>query len=134
MIFDVEPLVAWWDSDRESLDRGMAMIVSELAAVPDVRVVVLASNSARRPSAVPSLPGVRVMYLASAWKPLRTSPYRALPQPGAVIGDQIATDGLLARRLGYAFFHWCPRLTGVPPGPRLMALLGRLVRPLFFNR
>ena len=76
-------------------------------------------------SAIPSLPGVRVMYLASAGKPLRTAPYRALPRPGAVIGDQVATDGLLARRLGYTFLHWSPRLAGVPLRPRLMGLLGR---------
>ena len=70
-------------------------------------------------------------YLASAGKPLRTAPYRALPRPGAVIGDQVATDGLLARRLGYTFLHWSPQLVGVPLRPRLMGLLGRLAQPLF---
>jgi len=134
MIFDVEPLVAWWDSGRDSLDRGIAAIVSELENVPDVRVVVFATNSVRRPSAVPSVPGVRVMYIASAGKPLRTAAYRGLPRPGAVIGDQVATDGLLALRLGYTFLQWSPRLTGVPIGPRIMQLLGRLARPLFFTQ
>jgi predicted HAD superfamily phosphohydrolase YqeG len=133
MIFDVEPLVAWWDSGQESLDRGIAAIVSDLRAVPAVRVVVFATNSARRPSAVPSVPGVRVMYLASAGKPLRTVPYRALPRPGAVIGDQVPTDGLLARRLGYTFLHWSPQLTGVPLGPRLMRHLGQVALPLLFR-
>jgi len=133
MIFDVEPLVAWWDSGQESLDRGIAAIVGELGAVPAVRVVVFATNSARRPSAVPSVPDMRVMYLASAGKPLRTAPYRGLPRPGAVIGDQIPTDGLLARRLGYTFLHWSPQLTGVPLGPLLMHLLGRVARPLLFR-
>jgi predicted HAD superfamily phosphohydrolase YqeG len=133
MIFDVEPLVSWWDSDQGSLDRGVAAIVGDLGAVPTVRVVVFATNSARRPSAVPSVPDVRVMYLASAGKPLRTAPYRALPRPGAVIGDQVPTDGLLARRLGYAFLHWSPRLTGVPLGPRLMHCLGRVALPLLFR-
>jgi hypothetical protein len=51
-----------------------------------------------------------------------------------VIGDQVATDGLLAHRLGYTFLHWSPRLTGVPLGPKLMNLLGRLAKPLFFTR
>ena len=74
MIFDVEPLVAWWDSSQESLDQGLAAVVSELGKLPDVRAVVFATNSARRPSAIPSLPGVRVTYLASAGKPLRTAP------------------------------------------------------------
>lgn len=133
MIFDVEPMVAWWDSDRESLDRGIAAIVPELENVPGVRVVVFATNSVRRPSAVPSVPGVRVTYVASAGKPLRTAPYRGLPRPGAVIGDQVATDGLLAVRLGYTFLQWSPGLTGVPMGPRIMRLLGRLARPLFFT-
>jgi len=134
MIFDIEPLVAWWDTDQESLDEGIAAIVSELAEVPELRVLVFATNSARRPSAIPSAPGVRVTYLASAGKPFRTAPYRGLPRPGAVIGDQVATDGLLARRLGYTFFHWSPRLTGVPLGPRLMNLLGAAARPVFFTR
>jgi predicted HAD superfamily phosphohydrolase YqeG len=134
MIFDVEPLVAWWDSGQESLDRGIAAVVSELGELPDVRAVVFATNSARRPSAIPSLPGVQVTYLASAGKPLRTAPYHALPRPGAVIGDQVATDGLLARRLGYTFLHWNPRLAGVPLRPRLMGFLGRLVQPLFRTR
>lgn len=134
MIFDVEPLVAWWDSSQESLDRGIAAIVGDLAAVPTVRVVVFATNSARRPSAVPSVPDVRVKYLVSARKPLRTAPYRALPLPGAVIGDQVPTDGLLARRLGYTFLYWSPRLTGVPVGPWLMHRLGRVALPLLFRR
>jgi predicted HAD superfamily phosphohydrolase YqeG len=122
MIFDVEPLVAWWDSSQE------------LGELPDVRAVVFATNSARRPSAIPSLPGVQVTYLASAGKPLRTAPYRGLPGPGAVIGDQVATDGLLARRLGYTFLHWSPQLAAVPLRPRLMGLLGRLAQPLFRTR
>lgn len=133
MIFDVEPLVAWWGSDQESLDRGVAAIVGDLGAVPALRVVVFATNATRRPSAVPSVPGVRLMYLASAWKPLRTATYRTLPRPGVVIGDQVPTDGLLARRLGYTFLHWSPRLTGVPLGPRLMRALGRVVLPLLFS-
>lgn len=134
MIFDVEPLVAWWDSSQESLDQGIATVVSLLSDLPEVREVVFATNSVRRPSTVPSLPGVRVTYLASAGKPLRTAPYRGLPRPGAVIGDQVATDGLLARRLGYTFLHWSPRLEGVPLRPRLMSLLGRLAWPLVRSR
>src|SRR4029077_16826092 len=84
----------------------------------------------RRPLTIPSVPGVRVTYLASAGKPLRTAPYRGLPRPGAVIGDQVATDGLLARRRGYTFLHWSPQLAGVPLRPRLMGLVGRPAQPL----
>jgi predicted HAD superfamily phosphohydrolase YqeG len=134
MIFDVEPLVAWWDTSQQALDQGIAEITGQLDQVPEVRVVLFATNSARLPSVLPSVPGVRVDYLASAGKPLRTGPYRGLPEPGAVIGDQVPTDGLLAYRLGFTFLHWDPRLAGVPVGPRLMHLLGRLARPLFFTR
>lgn len=65
--------------------------------------------SAERSLALPGREDLRVMYLSSARKPLRTSPYLALPRPGVVIGDQIATDGVLARRLGYTFLHYRPR-------------------------
>ena len=82
---------------------------------------------------IPPVPGVQVIYLASAGKPLRTAPYQDLPRPGAVVGDQLATDGLLAFRLGFTFLHWDPPLTGVPPGPRVLHRLGRLARPLFFT-
>jgi hypothetical protein len=51
-----------------------------------------------------------------------------------VIGDQIATDGILARRLGYVFVQYRPPLGRVPAGPRLMDRFGQLVRPLLFTR
>ena len=134
MILDVEPLVAPWNSSQESLDQGLARVLREIRTVPSVRAVVFATNSARRPSAVPACDGVQVRYLASAEKPLRTAPYHDLPRPGAVAGDQLPTDGLLAYRLGFAFLHYAPELTGVPLGPELMHRWGELVRPLLFRR
>ena len=83
---------------------------------------------------VPGQPGVRVVYLASAGKPFRTTPYRGFPRPGMVIGDQVATDGILARRLGYEFVLFDPQLSAVPFGPRLMGIGGRLLSPLLFPR
>ncbi len=133
MIFDIEPLVAYWDGGQEALDQGISRVLSEVAVLPSVRVVCFSTNSQRRPSVVPSAAGVRVVYLASAGKPLRTAAYRRFPRPGVVIGDQVATDGILARRLGYAFVLFDPHLTGLPAGPRLMGTAGRLVRPLWFT-
>ena len=100
MIFDVEPLVALWHCSQDSLDQGIARILADARTVPSVRVVVFATNSARRPSSVPDCDGLQVRYLASADKPLRTAPYHDLPRPGAVAGDQLPTDGILAYRLG----------------------------------
>jgi hypothetical protein len=130
MIVDVEPLVAFWGSDQRTLDRGIARVLGEIRTVPSVRAVVFATNSARRPSIVPACEGIQVRYVASARKPLHTAPYRDLPRPGAVAGDQLPTDGVLARRLGFVFLHYVPEMTGVPPGPALMHRWGELLRPL----
>jgi len=134
MIFDVEPLVAPWHSSQESLDQGIARILGDVRTVPSVRMVVFATNSARRPSAALSGDGIQVRYLASAEKPLRIAPYQGLSRPGAVAGDQLPTDGVLAYRLPFTFLHYMPRLTGVPLGPGLMHRWGELVRPLLFPR
>lgn len=134
MIFDVEPLVAYWDGGQEALDQGIARVLSAVAVLPAVEVLCFATNSSRRPSVVPGTAGVRVVYLASAGKPLRTEAYRRFSRPGMVIGDQVATDGILARRLGYAFVLVDQQMAGVPAGPRLLGAAGRLVRPLMFSR
>jgi predicted HAD superfamily phosphohydrolase YqeG len=134
VIFDVEPLAAHWDSSQQALDQGVTLVAGRAAAVPGVQVVCFATNSSRRPSGLPRGERTRVVYVASAGKPLRTSWYTGFPQPGVVIGDQIATDGLLARRLGYAFVQYQPLRAGVPAGPRLMTAAGRLIRPLVFTQ
>ena len=134
MILDVEPLVAPWRSSQESLDQGIACVLGCIRTVPSVRVVVFATNSARHPFAVPSVAGIEVRYLASAQKPLRTAPFHGLPRPGAVAGDQLPTDGILAYRLGYLFLHYDPPYGHVPIGPRLMHRWGRAVRPVLFGR
>jgi predicted HAD superfamily phosphohydrolase YqeG len=134
LVFDIEPLVAYWENGQEALDQGVADVLRQAAAVAGVRTVCFATNSVRRPSVVPGHEGVRVVYLASAGKPLRTGLYRGFPRPGVVIGDQVVTDGVLARRLGYAFLWYCPGSGRVPAGPRLMGWCGRLVRPLLFTR
>ena len=131
VIFDVEPLVAYWNGTQNDLDEGIARVLSEIAKLPTVEVVCFSTNSLRGPSVVPSAAGVRVVYLASAGKPLRTAAYQRFPRPGVVIGDQVATDGILARRLGYSFIR-VDRPAAVPLGARLMAAAGRLVQPLFF--
>jgi hypothetical protein len=75
-----------------------------------------------------------VFYLATAGKPLRIAPYRQLPRPGVVAGDQLTTDGVLACRLGFSFLHCRPHTGLVPLGPRIMHNLGRPLRPLLFTR
>jgi len=133
LVFDVEPLVADWDGPQDSLDRGVGTIVDLVATIPRVRAICFATNSARRPAELPHVPGVEVIYLVSARKPANLAPYERLPRPGVVIGDQVLTDGLLARRLGYFFLHYRHPRTG-PAGPHLLDTAGELARPLIFRR
>ena len=145
LVFDIEPLVAPWNGGQQGLDRGVAEVLGQAETVPSVRAVVFSTNSSRRPSVLPAASGpadagrgdgagLRVEYLVSAAKPLRIAPYRDLPRPGAVIGDQLPTDGILAYRLGYLFLHYDPPYGHVPIGPRLMHRWGRVVRPVLFGR
>jgi hypothetical protein len=133
VIFDIEPLVAFWRTGRDALDLGIAAVVDQMSAIPAVRAVCFSTNSARTPAHLTDRAGLEVSYLAGARKPLRLAPYRRLPRPGVVVGDQVATDGMLARRLGYTFLHYSPDLSGMPAGPRLMRQSGRLVRPFLFR-
>jgi hypothetical protein len=133
LVFDIEPLVAYWGNGQQALDVGVQRTLAEAVTVPGVEVVCFSTNSLRRPSTVPSHSGVRVVYLAHARKPLWTAPYEEFPRPGVVIGDQIATDGLLARRLGYAFLDYRPEHLRPPWGPRLLNYAGRLARPVLFR-
>jgi predicted HAD superfamily phosphohydrolase YqeG len=133
VIFDVEPLIAFWNGTQDELDQGVWNTLRRFAGIPGLRLVCFATNSARDLSAVPQCPGVQVKYLASAGKPLRTSPYLGFPKPGAVVGDQVLTDGILARRLGFTFLHCSPSLHRTPLGPQLMNRFGNLLRPLVFN-
>jgi predicted HAD superfamily phosphohydrolase YqeG len=134
LVFDVEPLVAHWDGGQDALDQGVTSVLARAQAIPGVQVVCFSTNSIRRPSVPLAAEGVRVEYLALAGKPLRTGYYRAFPRPGVVIGDQLATDGVLARRIGYAFLQYHPDMRSLPFGPRLMDWSGQLLRPLFFTR
>jgi hypothetical protein len=133
MILDVEPLVAYWDGGQAELDQGIARVLGEVAAVPGLQVVCFATNSLRRPSALPDRPHVRVIYLPSAGKPLRTAPYLSFPQPGIVVGDQVVTDGILALRLGFTFVLYDTQTGAVPLGPRVMGACGQMLRPLLFR-
>jgi hypothetical protein len=109
-------------------------VLDELTAVPGVLLVCFATNSSRQPSVLPQPPGMQVEFVTSARKPIRTAPYLDFPRPGVVIGDQVLTDGLLARRLRYTFLHYSPAPSAMPRGPRLLSQVGGLVRPVLFAR
>jgi predicted HAD superfamily phosphohydrolase YqeG len=133
LVVDIEPLIAAWYGGQDALDQGVARFLGSVNSIETVAVVCFATNSARVPTTLPEAEGIRVEYLASARKPLRTAPYRGMPVPGVVIGDQVATDGVLAKRIGYTFLHYQRRLGDMPPRPRALAAGGEILRPLLFR-
>jgi hypothetical protein len=60
-----------------------------------------------------------VVYLAAAGSDC-VRHLTGVSPPGVVIGDQVGTDGILARRLDYAFALYDSRVLGAPAEPRLM--------------
>jgi predicted HAD superfamily phosphohydrolase YqeG len=130
VVVDIEPLVADWVSGQAELDAGVTSVLEAFSRLPGSPVVVFATNSRRRADR-PLESSVR--YLTLAGKPLRTAPFSSLPRPAMVVGDQFATDGLLALRLGFEFVWVDTRDRDVPLGSRLMGVLGWPVRRLFFE-
>ena len=135
VIIDVEPLIASWNTDRDTLDAGLAAFLDIAASLGGLHCeeIVFATNAWRRPSALTARGAARLDYVAHAGKPVRVERFRGLAGPGVVVGDQIATDGVLARRLGYTFVHYVPGGLSRPPGTQLMHAFGRPLRHLLFR-
>jgi hypothetical protein len=133
LILDVEPFVALWNTGTSELSGGVERLAGKLSAVPGIEFLGFVTNSRRRISVTGRPGGPSVFFVSSAHKPLLIQPYRRLPRPGAVIGDQLATDGIFAWRLGFDFLHYNPGPGQSPTGVRIMNLTGNLLRPLFFN-
>jgi predicted HAD superfamily phosphohydrolase YqeG len=133
VIFDVEPLIALWDTGEDILREGVDTTITEILAVKDIEVIGFATNSLRHLQIHPDHDGVQAFYISRAVKPFATRRHRRLPRPGALVGDQIATDGLLAWRLGFAFAHVQHSSSRHPWGPRLMYHLGRPLTSRLFQ-
>ena len=130
VIVDIEPLVAYWDTDTAALDDGISRFLADISRIPSIDFIAFATNSTRRPTNSPEAP---TAYHASAMKPFQLSPYAGLPKPGVVIGDQVATDGLLAWRLGFTFVRFRP-VGRVKLGPWVMSGIGAVVARVGFRR
>ena len=130
VLLDVEPLVAVWDTGDAELKRGVDEAVALLSEVPSLESVGFATNSLRKLSG--AVAG-NAFFVTAARKPLLTRPYRHLPHPGVVVGDQLATDGVLAWRLGFAFAYVRHPETRHPWGPALLRQLSRPLRRLLFR-
>jgi predicted HAD superfamily phosphohydrolase YqeG len=132
VIFDVEPLIALWDTGQDVLRDGVDAAIGQVLTVKGIEVVGFATNSLRHLEVDLDHDGVRIFYISRAAKPFVTRRHLGLPRPAVLVGDQVATDGLLAWRLGFAFAHVQHSSRRRPWGPRLMHQLGRpLISKLF---
>jgi predicted HAD superfamily phosphohydrolase YqeG len=130
VVLDVEPLVAGWDTDADQLRRGVDEVVALLAEVSQLEAVGFATNSLRRLAGAPT---EGVFFVTGARKPLLTRPYRDLPRPAVLVGDQLATDGVLAWRLGFAFAYVRHPEHRHPLGPAMLRGIGAPLRRLLFR-
>jgi hypothetical protein len=133
VILDVEPFVALWNTGTSELSGGVERLANKLSAIPGIEILGFVTNSRRHTPVTGQADGPSVFYVSSAHKPLLIQRYRHLPRPGVVIGDQLATDGIFAWRLGFDFLHYNPGAGQSPRGVRIMNLTGNVLRPLFFN-
>jgi len=133
VIFDIEPVVAIWNTGTSELSVGVEHFAKKLSEIPGIEFVGFVTNSRRHVPVTSPAGGPTIFYVSSAHKPLFIERYRGLPRPGVVAGDQLTTDGILAWRLGFDFIHYNPAARDSPPGVRVMNLTGNLLRPLFFN-
>jgi predicted HAD superfamily phosphohydrolase YqeG len=133
VIFDVEPLIPHWDTGPDVLRDGVDAAIGQILMIEEIEVMGFATNSLRRVEIEPGHDGVRIFYISRAAKPFVTKRHRHLPRPAVLVGDQIATDGLLAWRLGFAFAHVQHSGPRRPRGPRLMHQLGRPMTSRLFQ-
>jgi predicted HAD superfamily phosphohydrolase YqeG len=120
LVVDLEPGVVSWGSSQAAMDLAIDRL-SEAVRGHNVQVV-LSTNFGRHPSQLP--PGI--VYRSSARKPWDAS-YIPAGRPLVVIGDQVFTDGLLARRLSADFFVFVAPRGTTPWWPRLQRTLGGTV-------
>ena len=133
LIVDAEPMLAEWDTDAHALRLGIEALVAELSSRNLAVALVVATNSGR-PDPVPQ-PRADHVFVARARKPWAVRHYASSARPLAVVGDQPATDGLLAWRLDATYLRWTGRGCTHPPfWPRIQHAASGLLRPLFHER
>lgn len=105
VILDLEPIVASWGTNKDTMRQG----ISDCAALLGSRPVLLMTNSGRQldPKELPD--GWNLV--TRARKPFSQVPYTCRHQRCIVLGDQLFNDGILALRIGADFIHFTP-----PPG------------------
>jgi hypothetical protein len=79
VIFDVEPLIALWDTGPDVLRDGVDAAIGQILKVRDIEVIGFATNSLRRLEINADHDGVHAFYVSKASKPFVTRRHRHLP-------------------------------------------------------
>lgn len=123
---DVEPgLVHWLEPDelQEKRIRDLALFLT-----PETRLLWVTNSHRQAPR---NLRNSSSLYIRSARKPWVRPWHRVLENEIAVvIGDLMTIDGILAWRYGFPFIL-VSQPGQAPVWPRVLGLIGTLVRPLF---
>ena len=132
LVVDVEPLLATWGAPVGDVIAGGIAFAHEVAVeVPSLTYLVFTTNARMSLPKTLESDCLQISFVSSAGKPWRIGYLTESPRPITVIGDQVATDGLLAFRLGGAFVHWRSH-DNMPLWPRVQTIVGRLIMNAFF--
>jgi predicted HAD superfamily phosphohydrolase YqeG len=127
LIFDVDNTLVRQGAPTEEFIKVVNTVIDRFERHPSVGRVIALTNGAQR--GVPRL-------VSRGNKPWTTR--RRLGLTGTdglvVVGDQVLTDGLLARRLGATFVHLVIDDSTEPPDQSRMRRQGRRLEPLLFKK
>jgi predicted HAD superfamily phosphohydrolase YqeG len=126
VVFDVDNTLVPQGAAPTNFARTVAQALDRFEAVAGVERVIMLTNGAPR--------GARGI-IADGNKPWTAR--RRLGLSGGediwVVGDQVLTDGVLARRLGGTFCHLVMTTVDEPRRQALMRWVGNAVAPLLFR-
>jgi predicted HAD superfamily phosphohydrolase YqeG len=121
------------ERDVAAMAEHLTILISEL---PSSARLVLNTNKVRCQAVVKyQLAALDLQIIEHCRKPLRRYVLRELngADPTVVVGDQVLTDGFLARGLARPFVRVAGSSRWEPAWPRLMRRAGSAVAPVFFR-
>jgi predicted HAD superfamily phosphohydrolase YqeG len=126
LVVDADNTLVPQGADLEVFRSGVTAAIERFTAHPNVARIVVLTNGPDR--GVPSM-------IHRGNKPWTTRRRLGLDRGDRVwvVGDQILTDGILARRLGATFVHLAIDVTDEDPRQAIMRRIGRWLRHLLFR-
>jgi predicted HAD superfamily phosphohydrolase YqeG len=126
LVFDVDGTIVPQGAPDEAYRKRVGEVIERFESATNVSRVQVITNGPDR-----GVPGV----ISQAGKPWVGRDRLGLSRHDEVwvIGDQVISDGVLARRLGARFIQLAVLVEGEPAAQARMRRWGRLVRPLILR-